>query len=158
MMIAQKLVHIAIWGGAGALLFTALVLIQYASGLAARITERVSREGKPGRASLILLSIVVAAMIALPAGAAITLQLSLGHQADFLTLWTVAYGVVLVSNLWDLLVLDLLLTVLLRPSVLHIPESPSFTTADPHIRGFFKSLILGIPTSLIATLIAATVM
>lgn len=68
----------------------------------------------------------------------------------------VSTGILLFINLWDLIVIDLILLVKLG-KLFKLPDTPYYTTIEPHLKGFIKGSIGSIFTGLIIGSLAFTI-
>lgn len=131
-------------GGLGCVGFTLLLAGAAASGMFDGIEDFERRFRRPRPSFALGVLVALAFIVGFPALAVVPYAAELptfGHR------WLASYVVFQVVNLYDLLVIDLLVVVWWHPAFLHIPDAPYFTTARPHVVGFFRGSLLGALTS-----------
>lgn len=81
-------------------------------------------------------------------------------EVAFLPLFLNTYFVFVFCNLWDLLVLDYFVLIVLKPKALFvdgIEQYAHYNNFTYHFRGFLKGLIIGLVLSLIVSLISTLI-
>ena len=102
---------------------------------------------------LLMFIIVFCVIIGIPVLANVWLASRVETQ-PFWIYFSVSYGVFFFANLWDLIVFDYVLVVRFRSSFLTLPDTPYYPTMQPHIKGWFRGLVIGLVTSLVVALIS----
>ena len=137
-----------------AFVFTGLLAVQYLLGSSHSVRDEEGNfDLRRSPLGLLTVFIVFSLIIGIPVLANAWLAARVGEQ-PFSIYFLVSYGVFFFANLWDLIVFDYVLVVRFRPSFLTLPDTPYYTTMQPHIRGWFRELIIGLVTSLVATSIS----
>jgi hypothetical protein len=98
------------------------------------------------------------AFIGIIAAALITLPAAIGHQPNFLELFVTVFIVFMTFNLVDLLFIDWLFGIVLRPSSLVLPGTEGLAGYSDyafHFRGFLKGTAGGLIASAVLAAIAA---
>lgn len=148
------LTTIILFGLLMALVFTGLLAVQYLLGSSHSVRDEAGNfDLRRSPLGLLMVIIVFSLMIGIPVVANAWLAARVGTQ-PFLTYFLVSYGVFFFVNLWDLVVLDYILIVRFRPSFLTLLDTPYYTTIQPHIKGWFRGLVIGLLTSLVAAAIS----
>ena len=148
--------HIIGWGTALSAVFTFLLVGIAVLGGSEAIRDRDGRRKIGSLPGFLLKAAVVVGLTLVPLVLAVV---SLAQETGgALTAWqafVTAYGVFFFFNLYDLIVLDWLVLIAWRPRWLGLPNTPYYTRIGPHLKGFAKGLLLGIPLALIASALAA---
>ncbi|MEM8705364.1 MAG: hypothetical protein AAGE98_02825 [Actinomycetota bacterium] len=76
------------------------------------------------------------------------------HAANFGERALVAYGVFVLFNLWDLIVIDIAIYVWLRPSWMTIEGVEIHEGYGMHVKGFLNGLAIGVPVALMAAAVS----
>ena len=136
---------VAIYGLIGSVVFTALILLQLALGKEhqARTEDgEFKRQFSPPGLALLILSIVVFVGAPVLGILHYEQEVALGNEVAFLQAFAIGGLIVLFINLWDLVVIDILLLLVIAPRfVKNIPQTEYYTKVKPHVVGFFKGLI-----------------
>lgn len=136
-------------------LMTGVLLIQHRLGFDHSIRDAQGRVRSGGTTPLAWLMpiTVLLIMICVPVGAGFWLDRTMDVRLSFSGYFLLAYGIFFVANLWDLLILDYLVLLKLRPRFLELPDTLYYTTFRPHLRGWARGLLFGIVSSLLAALV-----
>jgi hypothetical protein len=152
MNLSPLVMHVLGWGLVGSLMLTAFVAVQYTP----RVGEWIRRHatGTPKQRQqvalrLLLMNVGLQLLVFLLTD--IHLAARMASVPTFNQLWRTAFEVAVIMQLWDFLIIDLLILLVLKPSFLRIPDTPYYKQVRPHVRGLLKGLLLGLMTSLVAS-------
>lgn len=137
------------------LLFTTLLLVQYKLGFDNSLRDEAGNlDSRRSPVGLLLSLLVFTMLIGVPI-VAIGIAETTVAQFSFGQMWSLAYAIFFLANLYDLVVLDYILVVKHRPSfITGLPDTPYYTTMKPHVQGFARALVIGVITSLVSALLA----
>ena len=82
-------------------------------------------------------------------------------EKSFLPLFVNTYLVFVVANLFDLMVLDYLILIVLKPKFLFVPGAEAleqYNTFTYHFKGFLKGMVYGIVLSLVVALVSIIIL
>ncbi len=155
MEFSYPFLHVVRWGLYLSLVLTAFVAVQYASGLGKMLQHPEEHPVQRIRSiglKLFFTSILI--MVGMPVAANVFLVRNAGVEPSFAIFWAVGYGVLLIANLWDLMVIDYLLLIRIKPKSFHLPDTEYYNSLAPHLQAFFKSMILAFFLSIAAAGVA----
>ena len=142
-------------GGIGCIIFSILIVIVGYTGMAAETRDEEGHfKKKLTWKSLLGFTLFIAFFIGLLYGGNINLIHKLGNTPEFWLLCLNAFGIFLVVDLYDLIVLDYLIIVKWHPKFLKLPDTDYYNIMKPHLIGFIRGLPLGIIVSLMTSLAA----
>lgn len=79
------------------------------------------------------------------------------QDAPFFEAFLAAFGVMVIINLVDLIVLDIIIYIKIYPDFMHLDGVEPLHRYGPHVLGAVKGLAMGLPIALIATTIASSI-
>jgi hypothetical protein len=149
-----RILTILLFGLLMAAIFTLLLISQYLLGFnnSAR-NESGDFDMRRSPIGILMVVFVFSLIIGIPVLANTWLTTELGKQS-WLSYFMVAYGIFFFTNLWDLIVFDYILIIRFRPSFIKLPDTSYYTTMQPHIKGWFRGLVIGLLTSFMAATIS----
>lgn len=140
--------------------FTALVVLQAVLGANNSVRDSSGRLALSA-ASPAAIVVFVGAFVLL-IGAPVVANWHLGTTAavsdTVLRYFWVGYGMVLVVNLWDLVVIDYFILLKLKPvwsRWIAVPQTEYYTTFRPHLIGFVRGLVIGVVSSAFSALVTS---
>ena len=143
--------HVLIWGGVTSLLFCIMIFASYVFCPRVWLADLTDGEKKPEPVSLAIAVVIMT--LAVMIGGATAAAWFYGQSADttFLNRTIVAWGVIVIVNLVDLVFIDLIVYWLIYPSFMRIEGVPKYKRIWPHFDGFIKGVTLfGAPVSVLA--------
>jgi hypothetical protein len=141
------------------LLFTGLIAVQFALGGGQSPRDehgRVRKKDQWSASAFIMLVAAVGLFIGVPvvANGAVSQAAAASAVPQFWLYLITAYSIAFLVNLYDLVVIDYLLIVRLRPAFLHLPNTPYYTTLRPHVEGWKRGLVIVLILSIGSALIS----
>ena len=151
---ADIIKNILLYGSIGCVLFTILLIIAGATGLASAVRDE---EGKFRKKltwkSALGFSLFMLFFCGIMYFGNVSLVDKNPEYNQFSILWLNAFGVFFVMHLYDLIVLDYLIIVKWHPKFLNLPNTDYYNTFRPHFEGFLRGIPLGAVVSLIVALL-----
>jgi hypothetical protein len=140
-------------GGIGSLIFTCIILLMLVTGIASEMRDEEGDFRKSFNWKTLIGGIAfISFLFSLLYIGNVNYIISLHEKPNLFQLWLNSFGIFLVVQLYDLIILDYLVIVKWHPKILKLPETEYYRTLAPHVKGFVKGIPIGIIASLVASL------
>ncbi|MEL6893805.1 MAG: hypothetical protein AAFP84_19590 [Actinomycetota bacterium] len=145
-----------LWGAIGSVAFTAVVLLSWRLTPQVWIGDVTNGEQRPD-VNIANITWFLLVTVSFVGGGFVAAWLaSSRHDASFVQAALVAFAVMAIVNLVDLVIVDIAVFLWLRPSFMTLPGIEMPTDYGMHVRGAVNGLVMAIPISALAALVALT--
>lgn len=139
-----------LWGAIGAAAFTAVVLLSWRVTPDVWVGDVTNGEQRPD-VNVVNVTWFVLVVASFVGGAfAAAWRAGVAHDASFTQAALVAFGVMAIVNLVDLVVVDIMVFLWMRPSWMTLPGIEMPTDYGMHVRGAINGVVIAAPIALLA--------
>ncbi|MEM9562730.1 MAG: hypothetical protein AAGA93_08950 [Actinomycetota bacterium] len=142
-----------VWGLIGSVAFTSVVLASWWRNPEVWLADVTNGEQRPEANAAAVIWTALVALAFLGGGFVAAWLAASGDGADFVERFLVAYAVMAIVNLVDLVVVDIAVYLWLRPSWMTIPGVEMPTDYGMHVRGAVNGFAMAIPIALVAAVV-----
>ena len=143
--------YILVWGGVASVAFCIVIFASYVFTPRIWLADLTDGEQRPEPISIAILVVVLTLLIMVGGATAGAWFYTESANATFWERFVVAWGVIAVVNLVDLVFIDLVVYWLFYPPFMRIEGVPKYEKIRPHFDGFVKGVtIIGLPASALA--------
>ena len=155
-MVAFALIpHLLFWGIIGCLLFSAIVILFFLTGVIYAAVEKPDPKTK--QKGYVGSFVIIIGIISIQIVSTLTSLGNLKINDEYLAIYIINYLLYILLFLYDTIIIDVLILVKWHPDFLHLPDEEVFTSTSYHLKTLIPGSIIGLALTGISTFLITLV-